>query len=87
MSGELLGINDNFYQYFSIVVRSGVMAKYNKASAIFKEHNKDLYNWVLEQAKNEDISVSAFIIRSLKKIREAQNATNKMDNREVQGRG
>lgn len=57
------------------------MPKYNKASAIFKQHNIDLYNWLLEQAKQEDISVSAFIIRSLKKIREMGNATNKMDDR------
>ena len=53
------------------------MPKYKKASAIFKQHNVDLYNWLLAQAKQEDISVSAFIVRSLKKIREMCDADRK----------
>lgn len=48
------------------------MAIYDQISVVFKLLNKDMYNWVLKRSQEEDMSKSAFIIRSLKKIRKLE---------------
>jgi len=50
--------------------------EYKKINALFKEFNFDLYEWVLQRAKEEDISLSSFIIRALKKVRNMENLNN-----------
>ena len=49
---------------------------YDKISLIFKETNKDLFEWILKRAEEEDQTSSCFVIHILKKIRaqEAQDA-------------
>lgn len=48
------------------------MAIYDQISVIFKLLNKDLYNWVIRRSEEEDMSKSAFVIRSLKRIRKSE---------------
>lgn len=52
------------------------MPKYKNISVLFKEKNNDVYDWVVKQSDNEDISMSAFILRLLKKVKylEDENA-------------
>ena len=50
------------------------MAVYDQISVVFKLINKDLYNWVIRRSEEEDMSKSAFIIRSLKKIRKSEES-------------
>ena len=44
--------------------------KYDKICVLFKKINNDLYRWVVERSKEEDMSMSTFVIRSLKKLGE-----------------
>lgn len=50
---------------------------YEKIGVLFKELNNDLYKWVVRRSKEEDMSMSAFVIRSLKKIRRMENDNGK----------
>ena len=42
---------------------------YDKISILFKHTNKHLYEWIIRRSKEEDMSMSSFIVRSLKKIK------------------
>ena len=46
--------------------------KYDKICVLFKNINSNLYQWVISRSKEEDMSMSSFIIRSLKKIKKAE---------------
>ena len=46
---------------------------YDKISILFKETNKDLYNWIVQRCKEEDMSMSSFIVHSLKKIKKEED--------------
>jgi len=48
------------------------MPKYEQICVIFKSANKEIREWVAERSEEEDMSMSAFIIRSLKKIRKME---------------
>ena len=50
------------------------MAIYDQISVVFKLLNKDLYNWVIKRSQEEDMSKSAFVIRSLKKIKKMEES-------------
>lgn len=45
------------------------MPKYKTINVVFKSSNDELHNWILEESGSGDISRSAFIIRSLKKLK------------------
>ena len=48
------------------------MATYEKIGVLFKALNHDLYKWVVKRSEEEDMSMSAFIVRSLKKIKKLE---------------
>ncbi|KKL24209.1 hypothetical protein LCGC14_2417640 [marine sediment metagenome] len=48
-------------------------SSYEKIGVLFKKLNLDLYKWVVRRSKEEDMSMSSFIVRSLKKIRRIEN--------------
>lgn len=56
------------------------MTKYKKINALFKKQNFDLFDWIIKRAKEEDVSLSTFIIRSLKKIREIEDGDHEKTN-------
>ena len=49
-------------------------SSYEKIGVLFKKLNLDLYEWVVRRSKEEDMSMSAFIVRSLKKIRRIEES-------------
>jgi hypothetical protein len=42
------------------------MPNYDKIAVIFKSKNKEIYEWVVKESENLDMSMSAFILRILK---------------------
>jgi len=46
---------------------------YEKISVVFKDANKDLFQWIMKRCKEEDMSMSSFIVRSLKKIKKMED--------------
>jgi len=50
------------------------MTAYEKIGVLFKALNHDLYEWVVRRSEEEDMSMSAFIVRSLKKIRKLEES-------------
>lgn len=55
------------------------MASYDQISVIFKIINKEVYQWVCKRSEEEDMSKSAFIVRSLKKIRKMEKLSDDED--------
>lgn len=43
-----------------------MLKKYDKIYVVFKLINKPLFDWVVKRSSEEDMSMSAFIVRSLK---------------------
>jgi hypothetical protein len=49
--------------------------KYDKIYVVFKFINRPLYDWVVRRSQEEDMSMSAFIIRSLKLAKKIEESS------------
>ncbi|KKL50976.1 hypothetical protein LCGC14_2300090 [marine sediment metagenome] len=50
--------------------------QYDKIYVLFKDLNKDVYDWVLLKAQEGDLSRSSFILQCLKKIKKMEENDN-----------
>ena len=50
--------------------------QYDKIYVLFKDLNKDVYDWVLLKAQEGDLSRSSFILQCLKKVKKQEENDN-----------